>query len=557
MWVGLSVISFVILWINGWILNAQEKSWTIKYKNATHISYNNVDIHYDAIAQLMRIALENAKDSNADDRINNIFQVFGDLDVRRRLPGKDQTDDILQKLDQSLAIAKAEKEQLDELIEKTRRALLPPDDTGSDDIIDEIEEALKSAIEQQQQVTQLFNIIEAEINDQTRPSEIQNKMEKVTQISQQLTSLQTDLNGLLQLCDEQKKEVNSKFAKCKKKMITYKTKPDGVACFDNLPSVTTIVSYEENTKQLCVKIHQWVEHKISKTVSQCKGGTEFSFEEMFDFINLLVRIRKHKLMPNTPDIESNKEQMDVWIMTREESRINQEIDQKNGINIQHLQMLYTIRKYQWVVSHAWEFNNYLKIYYYLASCISNNQIKWGHIIFERVNPSQNDGIFSASFTCELETNNINQCSVIIFNSESKLSNQELKPDCKWVLESNVKWIYILKSETLLKEFKNLQLKGNMRLTELNNHKSNSIPLYALMEFVEWAKFDHEKTFINMDLDHAINMEHIEPQLLQDQDQTIQIYVTPNLDAYGMKFCLEKSIENDNLLFEQYILKYNS
>ena len=74
MCVGLRVISFVILWINCWILNAKEKLWTITYKNATHISYNNVDIDYDAIAELMRIALENAKESNHDDTINNILQ---------------------------------------------------------------------------------------------------------------------------------------------------------------------------------------------------------------------------------------------------------------------------------------------------------------------------------------------------------------------------------------------------------------------------------------------------------------------------------------------------
>ena len=70
---GFGVVSFVILWINCWILNGEIGPWKINY-NGTHLLYNDMEIHYDAISELIKATLMNAKESNNVDRIDNILQ---------------------------------------------------------------------------------------------------------------------------------------------------------------------------------------------------------------------------------------------------------------------------------------------------------------------------------------------------------------------------------------------------------------------------------------------------------------------------------------------------
>jgi len=99
MCVGLRILSFITLWINCWILNGENESWTINHKNDTHLLYNNMDIHYDSMVELIKVTLMNAKQSNNVDRIDNILQVFDDLDIRRRLVDNGQLSQLQTQLD--------------------------------------------------------------------------------------------------------------------------------------------------------------------------------------------------------------------------------------------------------------------------------------------------------------------------------------------------------------------------------------------------------------------------------------------------------------------------
>eukprot|EP00490_Sorites_sp_Unknown_P004356 CAMPEP_0114675532 /NCGR_PEP_ID=MMETSP0191-20121206/48006_1 /TAXON_ID=126664 /ORGANISM="Sorites sp." /LENGTH=508 /DNA_ID=CAMNT_0001944977 /DNA_START=193 /DNA_END=1719 /DNA_ORIENTATION=- len=395
-----------------------------------------MEIHYDAIPELIEATLMNADESNNIDRMDNILQVFDEVCIRRRLAYTIEDRETLEAKHESIANKISELEQVVIELERQRDTIVwlqkgvqsGIDALGIDTESEAIFKSLKLANKEQTRINSLLSMISLSINDKTNSKEIKDKFDKIIDIRHRIANLQTMFEYLLRKCDSKKYSILSRYkAQCKK------DEEKRYFCCDRETPFVLFIVRKSTPKHFSIKKYTFYEHRLtSMDVIQSEKLLEL------DHIALLIQ-------KNLPEPTNVKVYVTI-VSTEQEFKMKDDevsiLKEKLKDSVRIFENLLQPNEIDWTYMTIFSLFNQYNQYVYQS---------FGYIKFDKKEDKQNvyDVIVRKTHIHSGSPVLITQNSVVFYSNE----DIKMKPNCdlfkdEWRGPISRSGIYLIKSQSL-------------------------------------------------------------------------------------------------------------